>query len=79
MDAKLEPEFFNRCPIINEDFCSRSRPAKKIIAGIFLIFRGLFFEHNAENVQKDHLRWTPNREQVEPHWRKPLNRSAKMH
>jgi hypothetical protein len=46
MDAKLEPEFFNRCPIINEDFCSRSRPAKKIIAGIFLIFRGLFFEHN---------------------------------
>jgi len=58
MDAKLEYEFSNQGPIINEDFCSRSRPAKKIIAGIFLIFRGLFFEHNAEIGQKDHLRWT---------------------
>jgi len=46
MDAKLEYKFSNQCSIINEDFCSRSRPAKKIIAGIFLTFRGLFFEHN---------------------------------
>ena len=28
--------------------------AKKIITGIYLIFRGLFFEHNAEIVRKDH-------------------------
>jgi len=36
------------CPSINEDFWSRSRHAKKITTGICLIFRGLFFEHNAE-------------------------------
>ena len=51
--------------LINEDFRSRSRHAKKITipvrsagptgqAGIYLIFRGLFFEHNAEIVRKDH-------------------------
>jgi hypothetical protein len=45
---------------INEDFCSRSRHAKKITAGICVIFRGLFFEHNAEIGQKDHL-WMDNR------------------
>jgi hypothetical protein len=28
---------------------------KKITAGIYLIFRVLFFEHNAEIRQKDHL------------------------
>jgi len=28
---------------------------KKITAGICLIFRGLFFEHNAEIGQKDYL------------------------
>jgi hypothetical protein len=50
MDAKLECEFSNSGPIINEDFYSRSRPAKKIIAGIFLIFRGLFFEHNPRGI-----------------------------
>jgi hypothetical protein len=56
-----------KCPSINEDFCSRSRHVKKITAGICLIFRGLFFEHNpreigcafhgagAEIGQKDHL------------------------
>ena len=27
-------------------FCSRSRDAKRITAGICLILRGLFFEHN---------------------------------
>jgi len=27
---------------------------KKITAGIELIFRGLFFEHNAETGRKDH-------------------------
>ena len=43
------------CPYRNEDFCSRSRHAKKITAGICLIFRGLFFEHNTEIEQKDHL------------------------
>ena len=32
--------------LINEDFRSRSRHAKKITTGIYLIFRGLFFEHN---------------------------------
>ena len=32
--------------LINEDFCSRSRHAKKIATGICLIFGGLFFEHN---------------------------------
>ncbi|OEU61595.1 MAG: hypothetical protein BA867_08390 [Desulfobacterales bacterium S5133MH16] len=36
------------CPPINEDFCSRSRHVKKITTGICLLFRGLFFEHNAE-------------------------------
>jgi hypothetical protein len=51
--------------LINEDFRSRSRHAKKITtpvrsagptgqAGIYLIFQGLFFEHNAEIVRKDH-------------------------
>ena len=44
---------FNKCPSRNEDFCSRSRHAKKITAGIYLIFRGLFFEHNADIGQKD--------------------------
>jgi len=34
--------------LINENFRSRSRHAKKITTGIYLIFRGLFFEHNAE-------------------------------
>ena len=29
--------------------------AKKITTGIYLIFRGLFFEHNAEIGQKGHL------------------------
>jgi len=29
--------------------------AKKITTGIWLIFRGLFFEHNADIGQKDHL------------------------
>jgi hypothetical protein len=29
--------------LINEDFRSRSRHAKKITTGIYLIFRGLFF------------------------------------
>ena len=37
------------------DFCSRSRYAKKITIGIYLIFRRLFFEHNEEIGQKDHL------------------------
>jgi len=45
-----------QCPYINEDFCSRSRHAKKITAGIYVIFRGLFFEYNADIEQKDHLR-----------------------
>jgi hypothetical protein len=40
--------------LINEDFRSRSRHAKKITTGIYLIFRGLFFEHNAEIGRKDH-------------------------
>jgi len=40
--------------LINEDFRSRSRHAKKITTGINLIFRGLFFEHNTEIVRKDH-------------------------
>jgi hypothetical protein len=56
MDAKLMTEFSSQGPLINEDFCSRSRPAIKIIAGIFFIFRELFFEYNAEIGQKDHLR-----------------------
>jgi hypothetical protein len=47
------------CPSINEDFCSRSRHAKKITApmdnlpgqaGISLIFRGLFFENNPREI-----------------------------
>jgi hypothetical protein len=53
---------FNSCPSINEDFCLRSpvgntgvkRHVKKITEGICIIFRGLFFEHNAEIEQKDH-------------------------
>jgi hypothetical protein len=40
--------------LINEDFCSKSRHAIKITAGIYLIFRGLFFEYNAEIGRKDH-------------------------
>jgi len=40
--------------LIYEDFRSRSRHAKKITTGIWLIFRGLFFEHNAEIGRKDH-------------------------
>jgi hypothetical protein len=45
----------NWCPSRKQDFCSRSRPAKKITAGICVIFLGLFFEHNAEAGQKDHF------------------------
>ncbi len=53
----------SQCPSINEDFCSRSpaekngikRHVKKITTGICLIFRGLFFKHNAEIGQKDRL------------------------
>jgi hypothetical protein len=37
---------------------------KKITAGICLIFRGLFFEHNAEIVQKDHLWVGTNKNRV---------------
>jgi hypothetical protein len=43
------------CPSKNEDFCSISKHAKKITTGICEIFRGLFFEHNAEIGQKDHI------------------------
>jgi hypothetical protein len=60
------------CPSITDDFCSRSRHAKKITApvrsagptpvpspgatgqagqaGIYLIFRGLFFEHHPREI-----------------------------
>ena len=38
--GKKTPHFFSRYPSGNENFCSRSRPAKKITAGISLIFRG---------------------------------------
>jgi hypothetical protein len=54
----------NKCPSINEDFCSRSRHAKKITTGICLIFRGLFFEHNAEIGQKDHLWMDTNKRRI---------------
>ena len=47
--------------LINEDFRSRSRHAKKITTGICLIFQGLFFEHNAEIGQKDHLWMATNK------------------
>jgi hypothetical protein len=51
--------------LINEVFCSKSLVRRnlqaktegtriKITAGINLIFRGLFFEHNAEIGRKDH-------------------------
>jgi len=40
---------------MKEDFYSRSRHARKITTGIYIIFRGLFFEHNADIGQKDHL------------------------
>ncbi len=40
--SKLTVEYLsysiNLCPSINEDFCSRSRRAKKITTGIYLIF-----------------------------------------
>ena len=48
--------FKTTAPWINEDFSSRLRQAKKVTAGICLIFRGLFFEYNADIEQKDHLR-----------------------
>jgi hypothetical protein len=50
MDAKLVPKLFNQGPLINEGFCSISRPAIKIIAGIFFIFRELFFEYNPSEI-----------------------------
>ncbi|MCJ7538613.1 MAG: hypothetical protein MUO88_03010, partial [Desulfobacterales bacterium] len=50
-----QQRFINKCPSINEDFCSRLRHAKKITTGICIIFRGLFFEHNEEIRQKDRL------------------------
>jgi hypothetical protein len=58
MDAKLMTEFSSQGPLINEDFFSRSpagnhgikRPAIKIIAGIFFIFRELFFEYNPSEI-----------------------------
>jgi len=40
--------------LINDNFRSRSRHAKKITTGIYLIFRGLFFEYHAKIVRKDH-------------------------
>jgi hypothetical protein len=40
--------------LINEDFRSRSGHAKKITAGIYLIFRGLFFKDNAKILRKKH-------------------------
>jgi hypothetical protein len=49
--AKLEFSFQGR----NWQFFARSRHAKQITAGIYLIFRGLFFEHNAEIAEKGHL------------------------
>jgi hypothetical protein len=59
LPAQIMDILTSSCPSINEDFCSRSRHVKKITtpvrsagptgqAGICLIFRGLFFEHNAE-------------------------------
>jgi hypothetical protein len=39
-------------------YVSRSRHAKKITAGIYLIFRGLFFEYNAELGKKTIYGWT---------------------
>ena len=49
-------DLFKQCPSGNEDFCSRSRHAKKITAGIYLIFRGLFFEPDAEIAENSHSR-----------------------
>jgi hypothetical protein len=51
----VESGFFNGMCILqtvmgiskNSNFGLRARHAKKITAGIWLIFRGLFFEHNA--------------------------------
>ncbi|RZB33305.1 MAG: hypothetical protein SRB2_04073 [Desulfobacteraceae bacterium Eth-SRB2] len=62
----------NYCLSINEVFCSRSRHAKKIIApvrsagptgqaGIYLIFRGLFFEHNADIGPRLNIKYGFNR------------------
>jgi len=43
----LQPDYVSSySSSINEDFCSRSRLTKKITAGIWLIFRGYFFERN---------------------------------
>jgi len=39
-----------QCLFRNEIFFSRSRHAKNITTGIYLIFRGLFFEHNPSKI-----------------------------
>ena len=39
-------------PLKNAQFCSRSRKAKILTTGIYLIFRGLKFESDAEIGQK---------------------------
>jgi len=43
------------CLSRNKVFCSRSRHARKLTTGIWLIFRGLIFEHNEEIGQNDYL------------------------
>ena len=49
-----------QCPSRNRQIWSRSRRAKNITAGIWLIFRGLYFEYNADIGQIGHL-WMDTR------------------
>jgi len=61
--------------VIYEDFRSRSRHAEKITGGIWVIFRGLFFPHNAEIGRKDHNSMTSGN--TGGTYYKPLQRSKK--
>ena len=53
-----------QCPFRNSDFCSKSRNAKNLTTGIWLIFRGLNFEHNAEFGRKDCFANGSNRQKL---------------
>lgn len=75
-------EATKQCLFVYEAFSSRSRHLKKINTGIYLIFRGLFFEPNAEMGQKDIYGWAVNRvnkSKIITCWKAPDRESFPVH
>jgi len=54
-NIKNQANYITESPLHNKEFCSFSRHAKILTAGIHKVFRGLKFEHNAENGQNTKL------------------------